>query len=78
MKISITVTVIQNFNSSASGKQNQIAAPFLVSAYIIAAASAQNWLLIAIVIVATGLSLVKKIHPLWVMLFGAVSGALFL
>ncbi len=48
------------------------------SAYIIAAASAQNWLLIAIVIVATGLSLVKKIHPLWVMLFGAVSGALFL
>ena len=50
----------------------------LVSAYIIAAASAQNWLLIAIVIVATGLSLVKKIHPLWVMLFGAVSGALFL
>ena len=50
----------------------------LVSAYIIAAASAQNWLLIAIVIVATGLSLVKKIHPLWVMLFGAMSGALFL
>ena len=43
-----------------------------------AAASAQNWLLIAIVIVATGLSLVKKIHPLWVMLFGAMSGALFL
>jgi chromate transporter len=49
----------------------------LVSAYIIAAASAQNWLLIAIVIV-DWVKFSEKIHPLWVMLFGAMSGALFL
>lgn len=50
----------------------------LVSAYIIADASAQNWLLVGIVVVATIMSLFKKIHPLWVMAFGAVTGAIFL
>lgn len=50
----------------------------LVSAFIIAEASAQNWILIAIVIVGTILSLFKKNHPLWVMAFGALSGAIFL
>lgn len=50
----------------------------LVSAFIIASASAQNNLLIAIVVIATLLSLFKKIHPLWVMAFGACTGAIFL
>lgn len=50
----------------------------LVSASIIASASAQNGLLIAIVIIATILSMFKKIHPLWVMAFGALTGAMFL
>ena len=50
----------------------------LVSAYIIADASAQNWLLIGIVIIGTIMSLFKKIHPLWVMAFGAITGAIFL
>ena len=50
----------------------------LVSAYIIADASAQNILLIVVVIIATIMSMFKKIHPLWVMAFGALSGALFL
>ena len=50
----------------------------LVSAWIIADASAQNSLLIAIIAIATVMSLFKKVHPLWVMLFGAVAGASFL
>jgi chromate transporter len=50
----------------------------LVSAWIIADASAQNSLLIAIIAIATAMSLFKKVHPLWVMLFGAVAGASFL
>ncbi|OTG85882.1 chromate transporter [Acinetobacter sp. ANC 4558] len=50
----------------------------LVSAYIIADASAQNWLLIAIVIVTTLMSVLKKIHPLWIMAVGAATGILFL
>lgn len=50
----------------------------LVSAWIIADASAQNSLLIAILAIATVMSLFKKVHPLWVMLFGAVAGASFL
>jgi chromate transporter len=50
----------------------------LVSAYIIADASAQNWLLIGIVIIGTIMSLFKKVHPLWVMAFGAITGAIFL
>lgn len=50
----------------------------LVSAWIIADAAAQNLLLIGIVIIATLLSMFKKIHPLWVMAFGAVVGACFL
>ena len=50
----------------------------LVSAFIIADASAQNWLLAGVVIIATLLGSCKKIHPLWVMAFGAISGALFL
>lgn len=50
----------------------------LVSAWIIADASAQNSLLIAILAIATVMSLFKKVHPLWVMLFGAIAGASFL
>lgn len=50
----------------------------LVSAWIIADASAQNSLLIAIIAIATVMSLFKKVHPLWVMFFGAVAGASFL
>ena len=50
----------------------------LVSAWIIADASAQNSLLITILAIATVMSLFKKVHPLWVMLFGAVAGASFL
>ncbi|CAM4115370.1 chromate transporter [Acinetobacter pragensis] len=50
----------------------------LTSAWIIAEASAQNLLLAAIVAVAAMLSLCKKIHPLWVMVFGAAAGACFL
>ena len=50
----------------------------LVSAWIIADASAQNSLLITIIAIATVMSLFKKVHPLWVMLFGAVAGASFL
>ena len=50
----------------------------LVSAWIIADAAAQSLLLIAVVIIATVLSLFKKVHPLWVMAFGASMGAAFL
>lgn len=50
----------------------------LVSAWMIADAAAQNLLLIGIVIIATLLSMFKKIHPLWVMAFGVVVGACFL
>lgn len=50
----------------------------LVSAFIIADASAQNGFLVVIVLVATLLSLYQKVHPLWVMAFGAISAALYL
>lgn len=50
----------------------------LVSAWIIADASAQNSLLITIIAIATVMSLFKKVHPLWVMLLGATAGACFL
>lgn len=50
----------------------------LVSAFIIADASAHNGFLVGIVIIATLLSLSNKIHPLWVMAFGAISTALYL
>lgn len=50
----------------------------LVSAWIIADTSAQSYLLIGVVIVATIMSLYKRIHPLWVMAFGAIVGACFL
>ncbi|MCJ8161663.1 chromate transporter [Acinetobacter zhairhuonensis] len=50
----------------------------LVSSWIIADASAQNTLLMTIIVIATVLSMFKKVHPLWVMLFGAVMGACFL
>ena len=50
----------------------------LVSAWIIADAAAQNILLIGVAIAATVLSMFKKIHPLWVMAFGAFVGACFL
>lgn len=50
----------------------------LVSAFIIAQASANNGLLMGIVIVGTIMSLFKKVHPLWVMAMGALMGVLFL
>ena len=50
----------------------------LVSAWIIADASAQNVLLVIIVIIVACLSLFKNVHPVWLMLLGAGSGALFL
>lgn len=50
----------------------------LVSAWMIADASAQNILLVIIVIVTAFLGLSKKIHPLWVMLLGASLGVIVL
>ncbi|RLZ11221.1 chromate transporter [Acinetobacter sp. 2JN-4] len=50
----------------------------LVSAWLIADASAQNILLVLIVILTAILGLFKKIHPLWVMTFGAGLGICFL
>lgn len=50
----------------------------LVSAWIIADASAHNALLVGVVVISTILSMFKKVHPLWVMLFGAIAGACFL
>ena len=47
----------------------------LVSAWIIAQASAQNALLIAIVALTICLSLFRNIHPVWLMLIGAGAGA---
>lgn len=50
----------------------------LVSAWLIADASAQNVLLVMIVILTAILGLFKRIHPLWVMTFGAGLGICFL
>lgn len=50
----------------------------LVSAAVIAQASAQNSLLIAIVVVTTLIGFLTRLHTLWIMAIGAVSGALFL
>lgn len=50
----------------------------LVSAWIIAGASAQNVLLVVIVAVVACLSLFRNVHPVWLMLIGAGTGALFL
>lgn len=50
----------------------------LVSAWLIADASAQNLLLVMIVIVTAILGMFKKIHPLWVMAAGAGLGIAFL
>lgn len=46
----------------------------LVSAWLIADASAQNALLILIVILTAILLMFKKVHPLWVMALGAGLG----
>lgn len=46
----------------------------LVSAWLIADASAQNLLLVMIVIVTAILGMFKKVHPLWVMVLGAGLG----
>ncbi|MFK4204065.1 chromate transporter [Acinetobacter junii] len=46
----------------------------LVSAWLIADASAQNALLILIVILTAILGVFKKVHPLWVMALGAGLG----
>lgn len=50
----------------------------LVSAWLIADASAQNMFLIAIVVFTAAMGLVKKIHPLWIMICGAGLGVVFL
>lgn len=50
----------------------------LVSAWLITDASAQNLLLVMIVIVTAILGMFKKIHPLWVMAAGAGLGIAFL
>lgn len=50
----------------------------LVSAWMIADASAQNLLLVIIVVVTALLGMFKKIHPLWVMAAGAGLGIAFL
>lgn len=50
----------------------------LVSAWIIAQASAQNILLISIVILTICLSLFKNVHPVWLMVIGAGVGAVLL
>lgn len=50
----------------------------LVSAWMIADASAQNLLLVIIVVVTAVLGMFKKIHPLWVMAAGAGLGVAFL
>ena len=50
----------------------------LVSAWIIADASAQNMLLVIIIVIVACLSLFRNVHPVWLMLIGAGSGALFL
>lgn len=50
----------------------------LVSAWLIADASAQNLLLVIIVILTAVLGMFKKIHPLWVMAAGAGLGIAFL
>ena len=50
----------------------------LVSAWLIADASAQNLLLVLIVIVTAILGMFKKVHPLWVMAAGAGLGIAFL
>ncbi len=50
----------------------------LVSAWMIADASAQNLLLVMIVILTAILGMFKKIHPLWVMAAGAGLGICFL
>ncbi|EOR09790.1 chromate transporter [Acinetobacter sp. ANC 3926] len=50
----------------------------LVSAWLIADASAQSLLLVMIVIVTAILGMFKKIHPLWVMAAGAGLGIAFL
>lgn len=50
----------------------------LVSAWMIAHASAQNTILVMIVILTTLLGLFKKIHPLWIMLLGAGLGIVLL
>ncbi|MCR4530012.1 chromate transporter [Acinetobacter venetianus] len=46
----------------------------LVSAWLIADASAQNLLLVVIVILTAFLGVFKRIHPLWVMVVGAGLG----
>ncbi|RTG39641.1 chromate transporter, partial [Serratia marcescens] len=49
----------------------------VASGLLIAEASAPNWRLAAIVALATGLSMSKRLHPLWVLAGGALLGLLF-
>jgi len=50
----------------------------LISAWIIAQASVQNALLIAIAILTIALSLFKNVHPVWLMVIGAGAGVALL
>ena len=50
----------------------------LVSACLIAQASAQNHYLVLIVVLTAIISIIKKINPVWLMLLGAILGAIFL
>ena len=50
----------------------------LVSTCLIAQASAQNRYLVFIVILTAAISSLKKINPVWMMLLGAILGAIFL
>ncbi|MDH2605230.1 MULTISPECIES: chromate transporter [Acinetobacter calcoaceticus/baumannii complex] len=50
----------------------------LASAWIISEAAAINTLLIIMVVIATLLSLIKKVHPLHVLIAGAVFGVVLL
>ncbi|MFU8927619.1 chromate transporter [Acinetobacter puyangensis] len=50
----------------------------LVSGYLIAGAAAQNYLLIAIILLTACLSYFKNLHPFWLMLLGSGLAVLLL
>ncbi|MNH40295.1 hypothetical protein D3C79_1015950 [compost metagenome] len=48
----------------------------VASGLLIAEASATHWRLAVLILVAAGLGMVKKLHPLWILAGGAVLGLL--
>jgi chromate transporter len=46
----------------------------VASAVLITEASDHEWVYVAITAIATGLTLTKRIHPLWALAFGALAG----